>query len=218
MTERIHKQAHSLDGDGVIWWRIPYQLAAVPLFGRMEPEKLLAVDYIPAMEREVQDLPLRGFLEKMSFDLHKLKPVPPYAYDGLQRLYSGGDDLYLNTGRRGTKKWIELTTQSMKDNSIDHFFTGLAFRPPGNTTVLSKLESVDRLREIYDGVTHYDDNPYDAVPIAATFPDVRVILIHDHSTMRLLRGSGTHTHNNLFIAENLYEAASGNLYRLPTAA
>lgn len=52
----------------------------------------------------------------------------------------------------------------------------------------SKLTNIALLKQYYGRVAHVDDNPADALPIAAMFPDVVVRLVKDLSTDFLLSG------------------------------
>lgn len=82
---------------------------------------------------------------------------------------------------------MDLTKRSLAKAGILERFQDLYFRPRGITTAVSKLSGVAYLRQQYDQVVHFDDNPLDGVPIARFFPDVQVVIVRDYSTDRLLR-------------------------------
>lgn len=67
-------------------------------------------------------------------------------------------------------------------HGIRDYIEGIFLTPPGTRGLVSKIAAVAELRERYDKVTHVDDNPKDALPIAKAFPDVDVAILQDLST------------------------------------
>ncbi len=178
MTDR----AISLDLDGVVIFRPPIQAGA--LFNRHIIRRGRRMynppDAVPQITRES---PLEGQMkpsELVSFLTHCLKWVYPGAKYFIRDQREA--HFYGNTGRRNKTPWIQLTRKTLERGGVLERFEDIYFRPEGTRTMLSKLEAIDRLRTRYTQVTHYDDNPADALPIAAFFPDVKVVIVQDLST------------------------------------
>lgn len=194
------EKAYSFDGDGVLFFRPPIQAA---LF-RVHVDLPLASEGVPGIQTGVAETPL-GPREYPSYLIHLFKFVYPAARRVLPLL---NGDSYLNTGRRNTKPWVDLTLRSMKRAGIGDYFRGFYFCPRGLSTGLSKLAVIAELRNRYPQVTHFDDNPLDGLLIARHFPDVRMALVQDWSTRLFLRRLkiDLEQFDNVVIARNLSEA------------
>lgn len=204
MTEQ-GRRAFSFDCDGVLVTTFPYQAGALR---RLNPSLFQPPTEIPDIYHGEIDGRLRK-REIPSFLLHCLKRVPKSTTEAFYALDSQG--LYVNTGRRNTKPWVDLTKRCLAKAGILERFQDLYFRPHGVTTAASKLSGVAYLRQQYDQVVHFDDNPLDGVPIALFFLDVLVVIVRDYSTNRLLHGVDLTRVPNLRVTKeygNLYEAVN----------
>ena len=178
MTDR----AISLDLDGVVIFRPPVQAGALVnrYIKRRGSGMYSTPDTVPQITRES---PAEGQMkpgELVSYLIHCLKWVYPGARNFMKD--QQGVDFYGNTGRKNKNPWVQLTRKTLERGGVFERFEDIYFKPEGTRTMLSKLEAIDRLRTRYTQVTHYDDNPADALPIAAFFPDVKVVIVQDLST------------------------------------
>ncbi len=176
------ERALSLDLDGVVFRRPPFQIKAVAehLLHRSRPYD--AVDPVPKIPyRQMQVIVPPGPIERLSLGTHRRRQVFPDVVDILQSLEDL--DIYGNTGRVFSVHWTMMTENSLRFSGVLPHFKGIYYRPSGISTRDSKLAAVAELREIYPGgVIHIDGNPDDGIPIAATFPDVGVIIMQDLTT------------------------------------
>lgn len=175
------ERAISLDLDGVVISRFPIQLKAVidRHIKRRGSTIFNPPESIPTLSREPKSAPLK-LGELISFFLHSRRTVNVDVEDFLDTNHMV--DVYGNTGRVGKTPWIRMTWQTLKRGSVDDGIKDIYFKPDGTKTMLSKLEAISQLRHVYGSVTHYDDNPADALPIAAFFPDVKVVIVQDLTT------------------------------------
>lgn len=174
--------AISLDLDGVVIWRPPFQLGA---FTKRHIKRRGAAMYappteIPEFERRIKEDRLKPS-ELLSYLMHAIRPVSVSAREFIEE-NSPTADIYANTGRVARTPWVDMTKRTLKRGGLNGAFEGYFFKPEGTRTMLSKLEAIDRLSESYEQVTHFDDNPADALPIAARLPNVRVVIVQDLST------------------------------------
>ncbi len=176
----MRERAISLDIDGVVLFRPPLQLGAVINRHVMRCASTMynSPDAIPQIMRA----PVPGNIkagELISFLMHYLKWVYPGARDFIRN--QEGVYIYGNTGRKNKVPWVELTKKILGKGRVLDRFEHIFFKEAGTKTMLRKLDAVNRLTKIYPHVTHYDDNPADALPIAAFFPDVEVVIVQDLS-------------------------------------
>jgi len=176
------EKAISLDLDGVVIWRPPFQLGAfVKRHIKGQGTTMYAPpEEIPELTREIKDDHLKPS-ELFSFLMHAIRPVSGSAREFIDE-NSLTADIYANTGRAARAPWVDMTKRTLANGGLHGAFRDYFFKPEVIKTMVSKLEAVGRLRGEYGHVTHYDDNPADALPIAARFPDVRVIIVQDLST------------------------------------
>lgn len=173
------KEALSLDLDGVVVGRIPFQWAAAGRLFRRPP-----IDFSPPPLTKLN----RGILyeepnlkTRLNLFRHSIAPVTRQARQVIPQL-SQFADVYANSGRANTSIWIEHAISAFKKAGIGEYIKGYYFKPQETRTVVSKMAAIADLRKEYDKVTHVDDNPKDALPIARAFPDVNVVILQDLST------------------------------------
>lgn len=176
--------ALSLDLDGVVCWRPPFQTKAVRDYFKSGPDIYIPPPFIPVIPRElrrkIRNEPITRKKELIDLFLARTH----FVFHGVKKTLLNLDDvdIYGNTGRPNKKAWVDLTLEKLKRAEILDKFTDILFRPNGYTTMLSKIAGVSELRELYRQVIHVDDNPEDALPIAARFPDVQVVIVQDLTT------------------------------------
>lgn len=178
----MSKEALSLDIDGVTVWRPPFQLSAILGYLKHGSALYNPPIAIPILERKIDTTPISR-KETISFIQHLLRPVFPCVRQTLPEV---NKSIFVNTGRPNRTCWIDMTKNTFKRGGILDLFDGFYFRPRETPTLISKIAAIQELRDRFDKVTHVDDNPADALPIAALFPDVEVIIIQDLSTGILL--------------------------------
>lgn len=175
------ERAISLDIDGTVVFRPPLQAGAV--INRHIMRRAATMYNPPDVFPEiVRGAPVAGNIkagELISFLVHYLKWVYPGARDFIRS--QEGVHIYGNTGRKNKVCWVELTKKTLGKGHVLDRFEHIFFKEAGTKTMLSKLEAVGRLTERYPHVVHYDDNPADALPIAAFFPNVEVVIVQDLS-------------------------------------
>lgn len=180
------KEALSLDLDGPTIWRIiPIQRGAIKKYKEQGPSIYAA--YSDIRKRESFSPRQEGLTlnEIPNFSAHLIRFVFPDARKALLELPTEVDVIG-NTGRSDKLAWTNMTEATLKRGRIRHRFEGVLHRPKGFHTTESKIANIAMLRIIYNRITHVDDNPADALPIAATFPDIDVCIVKDLSTKYLL--------------------------------
>lgn len=181
----MSKEAISLDLDGPTIWRIiPRQWDAVKEYKKHGTAIYRAPSCYPKTLPCTSDHPLT-LKEIISFPAHQIRFVFPDAARALNELKEV--DVFGNTGRPDKNTWQEMTRRTLRRGGILERFQDIFHRPIGIHTTESKLCRVGILRNSYSRVAHVDDNPANALPIAATFKDVPVYLICDLSTGYLLQ-------------------------------
>lgn len=186
MIRAMRKEALSLDLDGPVIWRIiPIQSKAIREYGKHGPAIYSAPAALPPTPKYNGDRPLRPG-EIPNIFAHSIRFVYPDASRALQELPE--IEVYGNTGRPDQKTWRVITKDTLQRGKILRRFASVFHKPSGLHTMESKLANVALLRQHYSRVAHVDDNPADALPIAAMFPDVAVRIVEDWSTDYLLSG------------------------------
>lgn len=177
------ERALSLDLDGVVFKRTPYQFKA--LVRRHVLRKgfdiYQAPVYLPQIKREVVQDQLRS-LELPSYVIHMARRVPDDVRSEIISLSGIGVHIYGNTGRSNRSPWVKMTRNSLGRHGLLDYFESIFFKPEGIKTRDSKISAVAMLTERYETVVHIDDNPEDALPMAEMLPNVRVIIVQDKST------------------------------------
>lgn len=175
------ERAVSLDLDGVVIWRPPFQLKAFVdrHVKRRGAQIFNPPQFVQVLSREVKSDQLRKS-ELVSFLMHSVRRVKEPVHSFLEDNYEA--DVFGNTGRANRTPWVRMTMQTLQRAGVAEGFKDIYFKPEGTKTMLSKLAAIGELRGKYELVTHYDDNPGDALPIAAFFPDVQVVIVQDLST------------------------------------
>ncbi len=175
------ERAISLDLDGVVIWRPPFQLGAFTSrhVKRRGAQIFNPPQEVPVLSREIKNDHLRVG-EMVSFLMHSIRRVNGSVPDFLDTYSSV--DIYGNTGRANRTPWVNMTMHTLQRAGVAEVFKDVYFKPPGTKTMLSKLAAIDELRRKYGVVTHLDDNPADALPIAAFFQDVQVVIVQDLTT------------------------------------
>ena len=175
------ERAVSLDLDGVVIWRPPFQLKAfVDRHVKRRGVKIFnPPQSIPVLSQEIKSDHLRKG-EVASFLMHSIRKVNSSVPGFLDNNFYA--DVYGNTGRVNRTPWVRMTMQTLQRAGVAEEFKDIYFKPEGTKTMLSKLAAINVLRTRYAQVVHYDDNPADALPIAAFFPDVQVVIVQDLTT------------------------------------
>ncbi len=175
--------AVSLDLDGVVFKRFPFQFKAI--WRRHLLRKGVGIYLppaeIPEMVREEVTDRLRP-AELPNFIVHMVRRVPEEVKSAILSLYGIGFDIYGNTGRSSRGPWVNMTMASLERHGVLDYFLDVFFKPEGFKTRDSKINAVAKLRERYERVVHFDDNPEDALPMAELFPDVKLVIVQDKST------------------------------------
>lgn len=186
MIRAMRQEALSLDLDGPVIWRIiPIQSEAIRKYRKYGPAIYSAPASIPPTPKYNGNRPLRPD-EIPNLFAHSIRFVYPDAGKALLELE--GVEVFGNTGRPDQKAWIEITKGTLQRGRVLGRFANVFHKPSGLHTMESKLANVALLRQHCGRVAHIDDNPADALPIAAMFPDVAVRLVRDLSTDFLLSG------------------------------
>lgn len=182
------KEALSLDLDGPTIWRIiPVQSGATRKYRKHGPSIYAAH---PDIRKRESFSPRREVLtlsEYPSFLAHLIRFVFPDAGKALLAL-PARIDVVGNTGRPDKLAWTNMTQGTLKRGQIWDRLEGVLHKPGDFHTTESKIANIAMLRILYKRLAHADDNPADALPIAATFPDVDVCIVRDLSTDFLLSG------------------------------
>ncbi|RJQ38068.1 HAD family hydrolase [Candidatus Microgenomates bacterium] len=185
--------ALSLDLDGVLIEKeIPFQFK---IFEVLKPadKRFFSLKRITDVKREIVNESLDGITEIISFWFQSKRKVNPNIAKALWELKEKGIKIFGNTGRENKKNWVEMTIQTLKKGGVLDLFEKdinnnpiIFFKPENISITQSKAAAVKELIKKYKRVVHMEDNPIDALPIAATFKDVKVILVKDFSTNILL--------------------------------
>lgn len=173
------KEAVSLDLDGVVIGRIPFQWAAASRLLKRPPLDFSPPTEIPTVDRTIANRNL-SFKDRINYFRHSM-PVTREAKQVIPQL-AQTVDIYANSGRVNTSAWSDKADRTLARAGIRDHFKGIYLKPLGTRGLVSKIAAVRELREMYDKVTHVDDNPLDALPIAKAFPDVEVVILQDLST------------------------------------
>ncbi len=205
----MREEALSLDLDGPVIWRIiPIQSKAIREYGKYGPAIYSAPTSLPPTPKYNGDRPLRPG-EIPNIFAHSIRFVFPDAGRALLELK--GVEVFGNTGRPDQKEWREITKGTLERGRVWERFASVFHKPSGLHTMERKLVNVALLKQHYGRVAHVDDNPADALPIAAMFPDVAVCIVRDLSTDFLLSGIYLEDYPNVKVVSTLREAL-GSLY------
>lgn len=196
------KEAVSLDLDGVVIRRIPFQWAATRRLLKRPP-----LDFSPPaqsyIDRTVVDERL-SLKDRINYLRHSM-PATKEAKRVIPQL-AQDVDIFANSGRVNTTAWRDKADRTLAKAGIRDYFKGIYFKQPGTRGVVSKIVAIAELREKYDKVTHVDDNPKDALPIARAFPDVDVVILQDLSTGLLVSMKELQEYPNVRRVSSLAEA------------
>lgn len=190
------ERAISLDLDGVVIQRPPFQLKALidRHIKRRGARIFTPPAEIPTPNRDPQPGQIKP-QELISFLMHSRRSLRPGVEAFLDSQY--GTDIFANTGRPTRIPWITMTLRTLIREGVNHRFNDFFFKPDGTRTMISKLAAIAELRQTHAQVTHYDDNPADALPIAAFFPDVQVVIVQDLTTGLLYSRSEAQRYPNV---------------------
>lgn len=181
------REALSLDLDGPTISGPPFQLKAVEKFRKHGAAIYLPPSNVDKLPRYTSEKPLTA-QEFLSFAAHAIRFVYPDAKKALLELPNV--DVYGNTGRSNKKPWVAMTQATLKRGGIWPRLD-CVFHKPNDlniSTTISKIAHVAWLKDHYDQVSHADDNPENALTMAAYFKDMQVRIIKDFSTTYLLSG------------------------------
>ncbi len=177
-----YAQSYDFD-DTLIERKLHIQLGAIRRhISRIPRIYIPPIDQVPQLDRQIVDTPVQGAFEKASFRIHAGRQVYPHIAGILQQRLEEGIDIYGNTGRVSKKTWVNMTNNTLYEAGIAQYFKDVFYKPENTSTLYSKLDAIRALALKYDHVEHFDDNPADAIPIAALFPKVSVYIINYRST------------------------------------
>lgn len=197
------EQALSLDFDGVVFDRIPFQWSAIPRLVKRHPIDFSPPQEIPVLHRSTSTR-RSTVTERFNRWRHSM-PVKKDMDVLIPRLFRDWD-IYGNSGRLNHFLWTEKTRLALKEAQILPYFTNIFYKPEDAKGLVSKLAAVGELRETYGRVTHVDDNPQDAIPIAIRFPDVLVVILEDRSTGLLVSMKELQKYPNVRRVAQIHEA------------
>lgn len=205
MAER--RIAHSFDYDGVMGWRIPVQSDVFP----WKDNRIVLPNELPILNRETDERPLDQ-LALSNYWFHAMRGVTEQAAWAVVSIPEN-EDIYLNTGRKNRRPYVDLTERTLRRRGIRHRFKDLFFGERGVASIISKIVWLDQLSQLYDLVYHYDDNPKTSLTVEQFFrerrPDqgaVKSVIISDRSTSYLTRNVDFENRPNLMVARNIGEA------------
>lgn len=197
--------AHSFDCDGVLVWRIPVQSDVLPWNDR----RVILPSELPVLDRTIEETGLRK-RDIPTHRFHSVRWVTNRAVRAVRSIFQG--DIYLNTGRKNRRAYVDSTEQALVKAGIRDRFKDLYFGVKGVSNIMSKLALLNMLSKQYDTVYHYDDNPKTSLTVEQFFREqrgrnnVRSIIVSDWSTSFLTRKIDLVKHPNLVIARNIEEA------------
>ena len=196
--------AHSFDCDGVLVWRIPVQSEVLRWNG---DRRIILPSELPVLDRTIDETGLRG-RDIPTHRFHSVRWVTNRVARAVTSISRG--DIYLNTGRKNRRSYVDSTEQALVKAGIRDRFKDLYFGVKGVSNIMSKIVWLDMLSNNYNTVYHYDDNPKTALTIERFFrersQDVKSVIVRDWSTGFLTRDVNLAAHPNLVIARNIEEA------------
>ena len=184
MKQREHLTAHSVDLDGVLYWRSPIQGQALLGLAHYGAEKLFAPPMLPkSLNRDVHPDGKWGMRDASRYLSHIVRGLAPGAIRFIERL-NEDSDVIINTGRPAQKHMVDLTESKLKRAKIFPFLRGIYFKPVDKqiNSMVSKGVALKELSEQYKEVTHTDDDISTVIPLARIFNDITFNVIEDWTT------------------------------------
>lgn len=185
----MNERALILDLDGVVFNRIPFQLIALNEYVKHihnPSEMYLPPAEVPKIAREYKQQSPITIFERTALKRHRNRVASQRTRELIEVAAEERYDIYGNTGRKQTPEWNRMTAGALTDADLGSHFRKIFFKPSGISTRDSKLAAVNEVRQLYRNVIVVDDNPWDALPIAGVFSDVKVVLLEDLSSGILL--------------------------------
>jgi hypothetical protein len=203
------ERALLLDKDGPTIWRIPFQMAALPIHARyIHYSESLINPQMPKQEPQPMDMSgISSVGEGINLAFHYMRKVRPGVKEALEK--TEGTDIYGNTGRENKLHWVALTVGSLKDAGIKDKFKGIFFKDKCLHSWEGKAIGIKKVIEMgYKTVRHVDDNPGDILILSQLFPDVEFVILCDWSTNYLLHDLEPKNYPNVCLADNFDDAVN----------
>ncbi len=180
----MKKEAESYDLDGVTINRrlLVGQLGATKNF-LIRGTAIYEPPTIPNVPRFIREEGVGSPKEVVLLFSHSIRGLKKGVKEFME---SSSADKYGNTGRSNKRPWVEMTRKTLSRGGILEGFEDIFFKPKGFKTIESKGAAIAGLRERYEHVRHYDDNPADVLGLARVFPDVEFVIVQDLTTGLLL--------------------------------
>lgn len=157
------------DGDGVVVWREP--AAFYPGFLKnliLRPSlPTKGLQDIPRMDHTPQDLPRRGWKDRISARFHYERIAIPGVAEIIRGEIESGNFVCIVTGRKATCNWYDQTEAQLKRENIHP--TAIFMTPVGMSGLDSKADVI-REEKITD---FFEDDKRTILFLAGLFPDVR---------------------------------------------
>ncbi len=183
MPEREGRKlrAVSWDCDGVlVERRIPIQFGAtvshvVDFFRGRDMPPIDAVTLV--VSRDIEEKPLEGVWGKVSYWAHQRRKITDQVGNVLEA--ASDADHFINTGRRNTTPWVEMTWRKLQEAGIAGYFREAFFTPKGVSNTKSKIAVLRELAKLYgeENVWHVDDNERTVKAAARVFPNMHFIIV-----------------------------------------
>lgn len=169
------KPVASLDLDGVLFPRIPVQLAVFQPWGWNKPLKpgsqIFMADRIP------QDHPLSS-RQRAELQGHAKRFVKPNMPEIIKRIQA--DIKIGNTGRPNYRGMVDMTWERLRQGEIANEFKYINFKPEGVSPDESKYWGlVELINKGYVNITHFDDNAITIKRLAKLLPLVQFVIVQD---------------------------------------
>ncbi len=172
------KLAASLDFDGVLFPRIPAQLAIFrwALLPWTYNQPLKTGQPITPEQRANRDIRLPD-KERGEFKRHLGRMVKPNMREFIESLRV--DTIFGNTGRSNNASWTRMTEKHLRHGDVDNLFKKIYYKPAGVSSDRSKYWALRDMQEAGFKVTHYDDNAYTIRLLAPILPGVKFVIVED---------------------------------------
>jgi hypothetical protein len=167
-------RAESYDLDGiVIHSAIPFRFDSLSKLFRSDPVHYESPTIVP-VNRDIEETFVLPFKQIFPYLAQSMRSVDR---DMWEYLWNRTADVYGNTGRPNKRPWVEMTKQTLRDGEVLQRFKKIYFRPRDVAPIQSKGAALAELSEIYDDITHIDDDPFVVYGLYPLFPKVHFILV-----------------------------------------
>lgn len=177
-----HERAELFSLDGVVFSSrnpFPFEQAAKsfskpPLEYFPDP-----IEYVETLTQEIKFLPpdqAKSYFGQFACSV---------TNDMWHFLWSRNADVFGNTGRPDIPPWWHLTERTLSHGLVDTRFAGTFYRSHGLDGVASKGHAIRTIidTELYERVTHYDNNPWVSLGLARKIPEAFFVLVQDAKTL-----------------------------------